>query len=109
MGEGGYPKVTQGAEHEDLAYNGLGDIAPPHSRAVSTTPSTRLVLCNLTGVVNNFISIYFIFRRLLSGDLTTWRGQSCSGREERVLTRNGGADGRRAKGSPICGLGMGAV
>jgi hypothetical protein len=36
----------------DLAYKGLGDIAPPHSRAVNTTPSTCFALCVLNRCCN---------------------------------------------------------
>ncbi len=35
----GHLGATQGADLVDLAYKGLGDIVPPHSRAVSTAPS----------------------------------------------------------------------
>ena len=38
VGEGGYHGETYGAELADLAYKGLGDIVPPHSRAFSTVP-----------------------------------------------------------------------
>ena len=39
---GGRPPY--GAESVDLAYKGLGDLVPPHSRAVSTAPSTCFAL-----------------------------------------------------------------
>ena len=38
----------------DLAYKGLGDIDPPHSRAVNTTPSTCFAMCALNGCCNRF-------------------------------------------------------
>ena len=47
IGEGGYHGETYGAEHENLAYTGLGDTVTSHSRAVSTTPSACCVLCAL--------------------------------------------------------------
>jgi len=40
-----------GAESVDLAYKGLGDIVPPHSRAVSTAPITCFALCALKRVL----------------------------------------------------------
>ena len=43
-----------GAESVNLAYKGLGDIVPPHSRAVSTAPSTCFALCGLNGCCNQF-------------------------------------------------------
>jgi hypothetical protein len=39
--EGGYPRETQGADSEDLAYKGLEDLVPPRSRVDSTTPSRK--------------------------------------------------------------------
>ena len=38
----------------DLAFKGLGDIVPPHSRAVSTAPSTCFALSALNGCCNKF-------------------------------------------------------
>ena len=49
---GGRPPFV--AELVDLAYKELGDIVPPHSRAVSTAPSTCFTLCALNGCYNQF-------------------------------------------------------
>ena len=56
--EGDHTGATQGARLEALAYKGLGDIVPPHSRADSTTPSTCFALCDFNGCCKefNFIS-----------------------------------------------------
>jgi len=48
----------------DLAYRGLGDIVPPRSRAVSTTPSTFFALCALNERCNQF---HFIFHARSNG------------------------------------------
>ncbi len=53
IGEGGYHGETHGAEHEDLAYKGLGGTVPPHSRAVSTAPSACYALCIFNGCCNH--------------------------------------------------------
>ena len=49
IGEEGYRGETWGAEEADLAYKGLGDIVPPHSRAVSTSPSACYALRAFNG------------------------------------------------------------
>jgi hypothetical protein len=60
-GEGGHTRATQGARLADLAYKGLGDTVPPHSRALSTAPSTFFALCVLNGCCNEFHFISFHF------------------------------------------------
>jgi hypothetical protein len=50
--EGGYPRETWGAELEERAYRGLGEIAPPHSRAFGTSPSACHELRIFNGCCN---------------------------------------------------------
>ena len=60
IGEGGYHGETYGAEYADLAYKGLGGTVPPHSRAVSTSPSACYALRVLNGCCNHLsFFIYF--------------------------------------------------
>ena len=69
--EGGYPRVrkmgrerghpgeTMGAGIADLAYKGLGDVAPQNSRALSTAPITCYAICVINGCCNEFHFISF--------------------------------------------------
>jgi len=45
----------------DLAYEGLGDIVPPYSRAASKIPSTCFVLCALNRFCNQVIYLFIYF------------------------------------------------
>jgi hypothetical protein len=60
IGEGGYHGETYGAEYENLAYKGLVGIVPPHSRAVSTSPSACYALRVLDGYCNH-LSFFLSF------------------------------------------------
>ena len=64
QGEGGHTGAAQGAELEDMAYKGLGDTVPQHSRVDSTTPSTCYALCDFNGCCNKFHIISFHFMHL---------------------------------------------
>ena len=59
--EGGYLGETRGAEHDDLAYKGLGDKVSLHSRAVSISPSACYVVHVFNGCCNQlyFSLLYF--------------------------------------------------
>ena len=59
-GEGGHPGETLGAGLADFAYKGLGDTAPPHSRAFNTAPSACYALCVLNGCCNKLYFISFV-------------------------------------------------
>ena len=71
-GEVGHTGATQGAGIADLAYRGLGDFVPPHSRALSTTPSTCYALCDFNGCCKqfHFISFHFLGLRVVFFALT---------------------------------------
>ena len=56
IGLGGHPGETLGAGLADLAYKGLGDTVPPHSRAFDTVPSACYALRVLNRCCNNLIS-----------------------------------------------------
>ena len=52
IGEGCYHGEIYGAEYEDMAYKGLRGTVPPHSWAVSTTPSACYALRVFNGCCN---------------------------------------------------------
>ena len=54
QGEGGHIGATQGAKSADLAYKGLGDTLPPHSRADITALGTCFALFDFNGCSNKF-------------------------------------------------------
>ncbi len=75
IGEGGYDGETYGAEHENLAYKGLGGTVPPHSRVASTAPSACYALRVLNGCWDH-LSLFLSFASIFAADAPQGRLQT---------------------------------